>query len=654
MYSMLFLLLIHVTLCIVNGPTQDLDPQRANFIHKEAHHGSVRSIAIAPDDKTMVSLGFDQELKLWTTSDGKLLGQHKLQHKLLSNAAYSPDGKEIAVGEEDGQVVFFNATNLQLRSRTRFHQKPIQFLDYSPDGKTIATASHDGTIRVWDRTTGKERNKINFTSWHFSFHSDSNSLLIPSNSGIQLWNLQPLRLERTFYQAGLQHTPAFFSADGKIVIGEVESGKGLFLWDRTTGKIKESVFGFFTSDCPVAISPDAKTIITKSADRIGNEGFTLWNLESGQPEMRTAKLGYSLTNGKLSIGNRGIAVGNYDGIVAFYSRFKSNIQTTKPSLRSEMVNQLERLHLEKSEWRMGRSAISHDGKRLFLSAKDTEVPMSIVGKYQQLGFVRIWDIAAKKELAVIPPQSSERFGNYRGEIMTPVSALAISPDDKVLAIANELKISLWDIETQKRLCEVNGLDKNIVALDVNLRFTSDGKRLAISCTTGTWLWDIASRKMIMKAPEGGHLAFLAKDQFYATAMYHNRMKLWETATGKEVAEDHPELGILRECCISEDNQWLIGAGEGGGMIWKLSNSKTKPVLQRHHELKTQGPVYGLGLSRDGKRALTVGSIPQLWDVETGSQLAELKSVKRAIHGSLSPDGKLAVLLGNDGVYLWRP
>ena len=65
------------------------------------HNKDVNSVAFSPDGKTIASGSWDDTIKLWEVSTGKLIKTLTGHASLVNSVAFSPDGKTIASGSQD-------------------------------------------------------------------------------------------------------------------------------------------------------------------------------------------------------------------------------------------------------------------------------------------------------------------------------------------------------------------------------------------------------------------------------------------------------------------------------------------------------------------------------------------------------------------------
>jgi WD40 repeat protein len=198
------------------------------------------------------------------------------------------------------------------------------------------------------------------------------------------------------------------------------------------------------------------------------------------------------------------------------------------------------------------------------------------------------------------------------------------------------------------------------------------------------------------------VAFCPDGVRFVTANQDGSIRLWETASGKEIRRylKNDEGGAAIAVAVSPDGKHLVSARAGeDATVWDLENGKELRSLIGH-----TGWVRALTFTADGRRILSASSdrTVRVWDVDSGHELQCLKgheadvncvAVTRdgrfAVSGSgdysggimhdpsvrvwdlakgqallklehpeavdaitLSPDGKLAVTVCDEFIYLW--
>lgn len=243
----------------------------------KAHEGEITKVLFNPVDKNLVTLGKDNQIKLWDLSVNLLKSwqwKQEISNSIfdsIQDANFSPDGKILAtIGGSERKIQLWNLEGVLLRSwqvdnivvtsvnfspdgRTLVtagdktvklwdlegkllkvisgHQANIISVKFSPDGKIIATASLDKTVKFWDSHQGKllrtlkHQDKVH----DFSFSPDSQVLVSASADQMNFWNLDGKLLHTL---QGFTHNIAEvnFGLDGNIITS-IDVQNNVILWN---------------------------------------------------------------------------------------------------------------------------------------------------------------------------------------------------------------------------------------------------------------------------------------------------------------------------------------------------------------------------------------------------------------------------------------
>jgi RNA polymerase sigma factor (sigma-70 family) len=557
---------------------------------KELRHfdvGFQGHLAFSPDGKTLAAAARDNFVALWDLGTGKKLRQFRGPDQYFGCLAFSPDGQTLAAATGSHRVVLWEVAGGQVLRRLTGHADAVLALAFAPDGKALASAGSqkDGTARLWDPATGRE--------------------------------LQRLR----GHQRAV--TSLAFAPGGKALATGGED-RTLRLWDVASGKELRRFEGHQTGVTAVAFSPDGQTLASGAADPMYYQYDTirLWQAATGK---ELARLGPKTLAGAIAFSPDGqtLAAGGRDNTVRFW-----DVNTRK-----------ERRPAPGHQGAVASVAFSPDGKRLATGGGDNTF--------------RLWDPATGREL--------RRFTRQEHW----VDHVAFAPDGRTLATViegNNDPIRLWDGSTGRELRRFGGGLRGVRSV----AFSPDGQTLAAGGDGHTLsFWDVAAGKAVRSfALEGGEdgvtlvtaPTFAPDGRVVAAVAWKNvflgvgepKVRLWETATGREVGPLAGQPEWLTTPVFSPDGKTLAalaGTDHPAPRLWEVATGK-----ERRLALEDPGDVCALAFAPGGKLLATADGTRtiRVWDVATGAEVRRFRGHRGPVHAlTFSPDGKALASGGTD-------
>ncbi len=271
------------------------------------------------------------------------------------------------------------------------------------------------------------------------------------------------------------------------------------------------------------------------------------------------------------------------------------------------------------------------------------------------GAVRLWDLRARRRLAVLRTEMHGRAGHD-----ARVVCLAFSPDGKLLASGHvDGAIHLFDLTRGEEL-KVKLRHEDMVS---SLAFSPDGKTLASGGTdTNLKLWDVGGcrggdpRRELHRQPSAiTALAYAGQGRLLVTAHTNRILRVLDAGTVRLTATLRgPEAPVT-----------LLRADPRGRVLAAGSQDR----LLRVFDLETKDTPFSLGPFRkpltavrffaDGRHLVTVGleNVVQLWDLDSRATMASLYGAAEEAFVGVALYGageQLAAALADGRIRLWGP
>jgi WD40 repeat protein/serine/threonine protein kinase len=558
------------------------------------HTGWVNSIAFSPDGKRIASASTDQTIRIWNAETGEAEGEPLIGHTgSVWSVAFSPDGQTLASGSDDITVILWDvATGKPIGDPLTGHEGTVYSVTFSPDGKTLASGSDDDTIRLWDTSTWKPiGDPLSTVNWVLSLAFNPKTGLLASTGAdrnVTFWDTstgERLTVLTTNHQNwGRQ---VVFSTDGQY-FATASQDHTVRIWDATSGDPVGDPFGGHSADVwSAAFVPGSDTII--SADSDGK--IIEWNITKPQSlatvladsQDGLLTVAYS-PDGKILAaagGNTAENSGSGDNNIRLWDTATAAIKTVLAGHQRYITT----------------LAFSLDGKQLASASADQTI--------------RLWNVDTGAVIQTFDlPQRTDWV------------ALAYSPDGKSLASGSDQgNIFLWDIASGKIIGEPL---KGHTAGIQSLAFSPDGRLLASgSDDSRVILWEIAKHAMFHN-PLTGHtdtvtsVAFSPDSKKVAGGSYDETIIVWDVDSGQPVGQ--PFVGqadYVTSVAFSPDGQLLASGGwDEHLLLWDVNRGEhIGPPFIGH-----TARITSVAFSPDGQTIATgsLDTIAILWDIDLES------------------------------------
>lgn len=443
------------------------------------------------------------------------------------------------------------------------------------------------------------------------------------------------RLGTIRFRSGLRPVSAVLSPDGKL-IATTEHGYVANLVDSVSGLVVREIQSLTLGGAGAAFSPDGRLLAL--TDMLG--GIQLYEVASGRLVRTlegTPRAALQITPVFSADGR--VLTESVDGLPVPtdpYEIFLWEVASGK-QIAKVMPSRNGRVH----------AALSSDGKTL-ATCGSTKFPPSAQlnegrGAQASENAVQLWNVESGKELRRFEIKTSDGIAD-----------VAFAPGDKTIAIAEYAGPALLvDAVTGERLQQFRGLPPWRHGVNPMLKFSPDGKRLAVAGDAMT-VWDTTTGKQLLtQQPFAEHVCSVVfpRDRVLASGVFAHTIRVWDSASGRVRGPTGGHAEALCSLAFAADQRTLASADRYGNVLrWEeaLSGQFAGPVPAGTGSEWGKGAVLG----GRGKYAVLppadIGGWPRLRNLQSGRDLREYQFWRIApLCASFSSDGKLVAIGGAD-------
>lgn len=255
----------------------------------------------------------------------------------------------------------------------------------------------------------------------------------------------------------------------------------------------------------------------------------------------------------------------------------------------------------------------------------------------------------------LPKGALLRMGSSRLAHGNWLTSVRFSADDRWVGTADaDGVIRLWETATGKLLWEPKLTGRTIA-------FSPDGRTLAIGgyYNREITLWDLQTNEAVLEIPQNARAMEFSKDGSLLAAAGQDKIpRVWNAKTGKLVREFKGHLNELFAVAFSPDGNRLASGGGSPGRsqdneirIWETATGRELMQLADDNEHLKSLPdaIYSLKFSPNGKTLGAAGAyVVRLWDIERGKVVQRL--TKCSYDVAFSPLANTFVACGEFGIY----
>jgi len=494
------------------------------------------------------------------------------------------------------------------------HIENIGLISFTPDNKYILSGDVVGQAKLWDPTTGREIRNID--GFIIAFSSNRKYALFSTGKRdkrkrlLRVWDLEKNRFVRSSKLIEpIRFEISAISNDGKTAL--LLKRKTFILWDLQRDKRILEFTGHSDDVVSLAFSADSKYALSGSEDKT----MRLWDVKSGRELKKFEGHGSDVSWVSFAPGGKiAASAGEHDETVRLW-----NIDTGREMQRFKGESKVYWLNF------------SPDGRRILAGSEsgiglwDIETGVELLERYKkQARDKAMAELEAKARIEAEAKAREKAKEGVKFEIGSNGQKIIVE-EEIIVDVSSE---ELFEFEEE---LEDEGVREAYYGT-----FSPDGQRIVTAGYKDLGFFDPDTGLRVKTeldfrgyTDEVYSIAFTS-DGKYLLSRSHGAIIVWDMVNGSKVTQW--DSGYTKQIAASSDPDYFIAAGKEL-VLWDIAG---KEKVWSVEDLDSE--VSDVRFSPDGRRILTSGRYPKLWDASTGEELKtfDLEAGKTS---AFSPCGK---------------
>jgi WD40 repeat protein len=560
--------------------------EKVDFLNNK-HRGRIEDMQLSRDNKYLLSIGFEGQVKKWDIQTGELtgeLGAHSVYGESIAisndnkylftsggdrvlrkwdfqtyeciksvdfdkNArfVYSPAKDMLAVADWGNALKILDAKSLTIVKELKGIEGFLNAIAFSKDGKCVAFGTKPHKIQIYDTETWKlimETPSYNSVIMDVQFLDDNRILVAPKLEPVEIWNIPNQKLICSL-QNSKGDNKVVYNEKKKICIG-CTSGKYLS-WELSSGKV---LSGIACKDLIKTILPARNDEEIFVGDYKGN--ITLVNYKTGKTIRKFGKEALKIIAIRY-LKDNDIAIYTSEGnVVRLNKGFEPDLCYTSKyqPTGSQYIffsDNMDCIYYN------GWSGIELQNKNFYKNYKIEQWGFEYEYKNNLLVFNR------KNNLNLVQVSQSEQIDSICSSDFISTWELSSVTNEAFIVSYPYSGILVYDVQSKKLKYTLTTGDISNPCVDISV--SVDGSILFCVLQNGdVQLWDLISRKIIysLHDPKMNRIKLSPDTKNFLLYGFFGKYQLYNTQTGKLIREldNYPSALIKDNLVFSSNSQYV--------------------------------------------------------------------------------------------------